>query len=232
MERKEKQIKNGRVNAKQILAAGISVTLIIAAIAVYQLGLRAGRVAENISSTPVNIVNRVVSFLQTAFDKKVTVTLQNDVLSIKPIGELALAKVRVRAIENYRDTYLGSEKVIIAHEAYDLKIGWDLNSDIQVTVGGDKTIHISAAKPHILSCERADSSPTILYRSDGLMNKLTPEDMITVQQHMDEYARTSEEARLGMQTAMNGFKEYFSALFQAEGYKVDFDFERKSARAK
>jgi hypothetical protein len=156
---------------------------------------------------------------------KVTVHVQGDSLGVKPIGELALAKIRVRSIVNYLDTRHLSTKRIIAHEAFDVKIGWDMNSDIAIVVHpATHTVVISAARPRILSVTHADEKPCILLSEDGVLNKLTPEDMVQVQNQLENGARASGDLREGANTAIDGFRRYFTALFQMEGYAVTFDF--------
>ena len=218
------------MNTKQILAVGISAALILAALGFYKFAANAGSATVAVAKTPLALAQIATSYFKSTFSNQVSVKLQSDVLTVKPIGELALAKVGVRVIDDYRNTYMGSEKVLIADEAYEAKIGWDLTSDITISVSpASQTVTIRGSKPRVLSCVHADPTPTILYRADGVINKLTPEDMVAVQQDLDYSARSSREVKEGTETAINGFKAYFSALFQLEGYSVRFIFDQSPA---
>ncbi len=221
------------MNAKQILALGVSIFLLVLALTVYQSCTRVaaapGRVAELVSQDYQRTLTAAAAALRRWGGDQVTVNVQNDSLGVKPIGELALAKIRVRSIVDYSDASLGSTKRIIAHEAFDVKIGWDVNSDIIIRVNREaRTVVIMAARPRVLSVTHADREPHILLSEDGVLNKLTPQDMVNVQAQLEAGARASDELREGMTVAMEDFKRYFTAIFQMEGYTVAFDFDGKN----
>ncbi len=221
------------MNARQIFAGGLSVVLVILALAVYQSCVRMaaapGQLAGALSSDYKWTLNRAAEVLRKWGGDQVAVTVQSDSLGVKPIGELALAKIRVRSIVDYSDAAYGSTKRIIAHEAFDVKLGWDINSDIAIVVNREaRTVRISAARPRVLSVTHADREPQILLSEDGVINKLTPQDMVKVQAQLEAGARTSDEIREGMTVAMDDFKRYFTAIFQMEGYAVTFDFNGKN----
>ena len=218
------------MNARQIFAGGLSVVLVILALAVYQSCVRMaaapGQLAGALSSDYKWTLNRAAEVLRHWGGDQVSVTVQSDSLGVKPIGELALAKIRVRSIVDYSDAAFGSTKRIIAHEAFDVKLGWDINSDIAIVVNREtRTVRITAAHPRVLSVTHADREPQILLSEDGVLNKLKPEDMVKVQAQLEAGARASDELREGMTVAVADFKRYFTAIFQMEGYAVTFDFD-------
>ena len=206
--------------------------LVILALAVYQSCVRMAampeRLADKASADYQWTLSRAAYVLRNWGGSKVAVTVQSDSLGVKPIGELALAKIRVRAIVDYSDAAYGSTKRIIAHEAFDVKMGWDINSDIAIVVNREaRTVRITAARPRVLSVTHADREPQILISEDGVLNKLTPQDMVKVQAQLEAGARASDDVREGMTMAMEEFKRYFTAIFQMEGYTVTFDFDGK-----
>jgi hypothetical protein len=218
------------MNARQILAAGVSVMLVLLALTVYQSCTLTAKVpGQAVSALSTNYqwtLHRAAALLRQWGGDQVAVSIQSDSLGVKPIGELALARVRVRSIVDYSDATFGSTKRIIAHEAFDVKLGWDINSDIAIVVSREShTVHISANRPRVLSVTHADREPQILLSEDGVLNKLKPEDMVKVQAQLEAGARGSDEVHEGMATAIEDFKRYFTALFQMEGYTVVFDFD-------
>jgi len=217
------------MNARQIFALGVSLGLLVLALTAYQsctrLAATPGRLADRLSDDYRWTLANAATALRNWGGNQVTVTVANDALGVKPISELALAKIRVRSIVDYSDATYGSTKRIIAHEAFDVKLGWDINSDMAIVVNREShTVQIYAARPRVLSVTHADPEPHILLSEDGVLNKLTPDDMVTVQHQLEAGARTGEEVREGMTVATEDFKRYFTALFQMEGYRVLFDF--------
>jgi hypothetical protein len=217
------------MNARQILATGGSLCLLILAVTAYQSCTRlasapvelGGQLAGNYRWTLTN----AAAALRQWSGNQVTVTVQSDTLGVRPIGELALARVRVRSIVDYSSAAFGSTKRIIAHEAFDVKLGWDVNTDLTLTLDPARhTVRVQTGYPHVLSVTHADREPTVLYTSDGLLNKLTPEDMMTVQRQLEGGARTGEEVRQGAATAEENLRRYFEALFALQGYTVIMDF--------
>jgi hypothetical protein len=176
-------------------------------------------------AAPKKLVNSLSDALGEIFQNKITVNVQNDTLGVKPIAELALADVRVRSIVDYKTVYLKSEKHMIAHESFDVKIGWDMKDDIKfVTHPASHSVAVSAKAPHILSIMHSEKSPAILLREDGMLNKLTPEDMIEVQKQLEDGARNDDAVKSALDTATMQFKQYFTGLFQMQNYTVTFDF--------
>ena len=107
---------------------------------------------ETFVAGPKTLITALQSALVGIFQNKITINVQNDTLGVKPIAELALADIRVRSIVNYNTVVFGSEKHMIAHESFDIKIGWDMKDDINfVTHPALRSVRILAKPPHILS---------------------------------------------------------------------------------
>ena len=176
-------------------------------------------------ATPKRLVNSLYDALVEIFQNKITVNVQNDTLRVKPIAELALADVRVRSIVDYGSKAYMSQKHMIAHESFDVKIGWDVKDDINfVTHPASHSVTISAKPPHVLSVVHVEEAPVILFQENGVLNKLTPEDMIEVQKRLEDGARNDDAVQSGLDMAINQLKEYFAGLFQMQNYTVTFDF--------
>ena len=200
------------MNAKQILALGAVLVALAGLLVAYKVMVKAAAVPESI--------------IHSLFADKVTIHVQNDIMGVKPIGELALAKIRTRSIVDYVTAYLGSSKHIIAHQAFDVKIGWDVHSDISIVTNPEaRTAHITASRPHLLSLTHVEKTPVLLLREDGVINKLTPEDMMEVQRQLENNAKVSEDLKSGCDMAMEQFQRYFTALFQMQKYTVTFEFK-------
>ena len=114
---------------------------------------------------------------------------------------------------------------MIAHESFDIKIGWDMKDDISFVIHpASHSVSISAKSPHILSIMHIEKEPVILLREDGVLNKLTPEDMIEVQKQLEDGARNDDAVKSALDTAINQFQQYFTGVFQMQNYNVTFDF--------
>ena len=180
---------------------------------------------EAVCATPKRLVNSLSDVVVEIFQNKITVNVQNDTLRVKPIAELALADVRVRSIVDYGSKAYMSQKHMIAHESFDVKIGWDVKDDINfVTHPASHSVTISAKPPHVLSVVHVEEAPVILFQENGVLNKLTPEDMIEVQKRLEDGARNDDAVQSGLDMAINQLKEYFAGLFQMQNYTVTFDF--------
>ena len=86
------------------------------------------------------------------------------------------------------------------------------------------SVTISAKPPHVLSVVHVEEAPVILFQENGVLNKLTPEDMIEVQKRLEDGARNDDAVQSGLDMAINQLKEYFAGLFQMQNYTVTFDF--------
>jgi len=180
-------------------------------------------------TAPARMVNKCADVIKAWGQTKVTITSQNDCLEVKPAAELVFAKVRVRSILKYQTTVLGSTKIIIGHQAFDIRLGWDLNDSFKVTVQqANKTARIVAPPPKVLTVAGVEQMPVILYRDDGVINKLTPEDGFEFSRQLRSEAMKSADLNEARATAKEGFEKFFKCMFELQGLAVSFDYADNS----
>jgi hypothetical protein len=215
------------MNAKQILAIGLSVCLVLLAIAAYKLATFPATGVTKLGQGARYVIDKCADVAKTFAQPVNRSTSQNDCLEVKPIAELAFAKIRVRSIKKYERVNHGSSKLMIAHQAFDIRMGWSQNDNIRMVAATNlnlKTVQVYVPPPHVLTITTVEAEPVVLYRADGLLNKLTPEDGIELTKELREDARQSADWDEGTRTAKEGFERFLRALFQLQGYDVTFNY--------
>lgn len=204
-------------NISRIIAVACLIVVFILVVAGYQL-----------ITTPARMVDKCADIMKAWGQTKVTITSQNDCLEVKPAAELVFAKIRVRSILTYQTTVFGSTKIIIGHQAFDIRLGWDLRDNFKVTVQKDnKTARIVAPPPKVLTVAGVEPMPVVLYREDGVINKLTPEDGFEFSRQLKSEAMGSADMNEARATAKEGFEKFFKCMFELQGLAVSFDYTDK-----
>ena len=215
------------MNAKQILAIGLSVCLVLLAIAGYKLATFPATGVNKLSQGAKYVMDKCADVAKTFAQPVNRSTSQNDCLEVKPIAELAFAKIRVRSIKKYERVSYASSKLMIAHQAFDIRMGWSQNDCIRMVAAtnlNSKTVQVYVPPPHVLTITTVEPEPVVLYRADGLLNKLTPEDGIQLTKELREDARQSADWDEGTKIAKEGFERFLRALFQLQGFDVTFNY--------
>jgi hypothetical protein len=175
---------------------------------------------------PARAIDSVQKILAAWGQNKVTISVQNDILECKPITEIALRNARVRSIVVHQTTAFGSSKKMIAHRAYDVKIGWDMKSDFKVAVNdSSKTITVTASDPRVLSVTGVEPDAVIVHRDEGLLNKLTPEDMAVVMKNLEKNARESPDFGEAFSQARQDLQSLLSGIFSVTGFQSEMHFQ-------
>ena len=206
------------MNNRNIVGASIGLAVLVIAAAIAFAIVKA-------ANTPTVLSKQAMDALKSWGEVNVTETAQNDVLEVKPIGELALARVRVRSIIKYRNSSWGSEKMIIAHQSFEAKFGWDLHDGVKIHVLPEtKTVQIQASTPRLLTLTRIEVTPVTVYSSGGVFNSLNPADQDNVTKQLQDEVYKDPDLQQGLVVAKEEFEKYFSGIYLAQGFKVVFDY--------
>ena len=215
------QLKNcPAMNEKKIIAIGFSAALIILACAGYRILTLPVAIGRHAADGLKYTIDKCSEVAESLGQVKTSFSSQNDCLEVKPISELSFSRIRVRSVLKYENEVLGSEKVIIADQAFDIRLGWSGSDDIRMVVATNSNqpgVRIFAPPPHYLTLTRVDQTPDILFREDGLINKLTPEDEIEVETQLQHNAFKSADWQEGQKVAKEGFEKFLRGLFQMQG---------------
>jgi len=210
------------MNSKSWIGIGVAIAIVVLAVGTVLYLLRP---VGNSLDAPRRALDGAVNAMKSWGQNKIEVHVYNDTLECKPIGELALRRVRVRSICVQESTTLLSTKKLIAHRSFDVKIGWDLNTDLKIRVdAAKKTVTVDAPEPKVLSVTGVEPEAIILHREDGYVNKLTPEDMSTVMRILEQNARSGAEVSEARKEAKQDLVRYFGSIFSYENYTTTVNF--------
>lgn len=210
------------MNEKTWIAIGAAIAIVVLAVGTVMYLFRP--VAGNLEA-PRKVLDGAVSAVKSWGQNNIQIHVYNDTLECKPIGELALRRVRVRSICVQESTAMLSTKKLIAHRSFDVKIGWDLNNDLKIRVdAAKKTVTVDAPEPKVLSVTGVEPEAIILHREDGVVNKLTPEDMSTVMRILEQNARSGIEVSEARKEAKQDLARYFASIFSYDNYTTTVNF--------
>ena len=106
-----------------------------------------------------------------------------------------------------------------------MKIGWDLNTDLKIRVDRvKKTVTVDAPEPKVLSVTGVEPEAIIIHRADGVVNKLTPEDMAEVMRILEQNARSGAEVSEARKEAKQDLLRYFGSIFSYGNYTTTVNF--------
>ena len=210
------------MNSKAWIGIGVAIAIVVLAVGVVVYLLRPmGGAIE----TPRRALDGAISAVKSWGQNKIDIRVYNDTLECKPIGELALRRVRVRSICVQESTALLSTKKLIAHRSFDVKIGWDLNTDLKIRVdAAKKTVVVDAPEPKVLSVTGVEPEAIILHQEDGYVYKLTPNDMSTVMRILEQNARSGAEVSEARKEAKQDLVRYFGSIFSFDNYTTTINF--------
>ena len=212
------------MNNKSLLAIGVALALVILALGtvIYLL-----KPVGGVIDSPRKAMDGVINAMRAWGQNKIEIKVQNETIECKPIGELALRRVRIRSICVHESTAMLSTKRLIAHRSFDVKLGWDLHADLKIKVDqARKTVTIDAPEPKVLSVTGVEPQATIIHREDGLVNWLSPEDMSLVMKTLEQNARSGAEVTDAREDAKDDLRRYFSGMFAYENYTTTINFPR------
>ena len=210
------------MNTKSWIGIGVAIAIVVLAVGAVLFVLRPMGGAID---APRQAIDSAVSAMKSWGQNKIEIRVYNDTLECKPIGELALRRVRVRSLCVQESTAYLSTKKLIAHRSFDVKIGWDLNTDLKIRVDRvKKTVTVDAPEPKVLSVTGVEPEAIILHREDGVVNKLTPEDMATVMRILEQNARTGSEVSEARKEAKQDLIRYFGSIFSYDNYITTVTF--------
>lgn len=210
------------MNTKPLIGIGVAIAIVVLAVgAVFYLLRPMGGAID----TPRRAIDSAVSAVKSWGQNKIEIRVFNDTLECKPIGELALRRVRVRSLCIQESTAYLSTKKLIAHRSFDVKIGWDLNTDLKIRVDPiKKTVTVDAPEPKVLSVTGIEPEAIIIHREDGVVNKLTPEDMAAVMRILEQNARVGSEVSEARKEAKQDLIRYFGSIFSYDNYTTTVNF--------
>lgn len=217
------------MNSKSWIGIGVAIAIVVLAVGTV---LYLMRPVGGTIDAPRKVLDGAVSAVKSWGQNKIEVHVYNDTLECKPIGELALRRVRVRSICVQESTVHLSTKKLIAHRSFDIKIGWDLNTDLKIRVdAAKKTVTVDAPEPKVLSVTGVEPEAIILHREDGYVNKLTPEDMSTVMRILEQNARSGAEVSEARKEAKQDLVRYFGSIFSYENYTTTVNFPNSKSES-
>ncbi len=157
---------------------------------------------------------------------KINITVTNDRIEVKPIAEMAFSKVRTRSIIDYSSSVFGSTKRMIGHQTFEARFGWDMRGDVVISIDdSNRSVLISATQPKLLTVTRAETNPTVLFRDEGLVNKLTPEDMAELTKRLEDQVYSSPEMKEGIAVAKSSFEGFLMSLFRLQNVNVRIEYQ-------
>ena len=210
------------MNTKSLIGIGVAIAIVVLAVGtvLYLLRPMGGAI-----DAPRRAMDGAISAVKSWGQNKIEIHVYNDTLECKPIGELALRRVRVRSICVQESTAYLSTKKLIAQRSFDVKIGWDLNTDLKIRVDPvKKTVTVDAPEPKVLSVTGVEPEAIILHRADGVVNKLTPEDMAEVMRILEQNARSGSEVSEARKEAKQDLLRYFGSIFSYDNYATTVNF--------
>jgi hypothetical protein len=202
----------------------VALSLIILAIGGCYALMLPGRVYDDAKHGLRHVVDTCADVARTMGLHVDATQSQNDCLTVKPIAELAFAKIRVRSIMKYEKSDWGSTKMMVAHQAFDIRIGWSSQDNLAMRVTTDpdgKQVRIFVPPPHMLSISPVESTPVILAREEGWINKLTPEDGLELTRRLQQEAIHSADWAEGQKVARAEFEKFLKGLFQLQGVNAE-----------
>ena len=130
--------------------------------------------------------SKVVSgVFQTVFHvtPKTSIQSGSTVLEKAAISEITVTQRKMRTVVTYRQAWLGSTKVLVVQGDFLVKAGFDLNNAFRFTTNETtRDVTVDLARPKILSTDFITTE--VLYSSDGIINKLSPQDSAAVVRQM------------------------------------------------
>lgn len=169
------------------------------ALALCCISLIAGAIIFYFVYRSFNSVDQVLSWPERAaqrlaemFQAKVDISGDSFTLDDKNIAELAILQRRVVCHTRYDTSWGGSKAVVIVRGVYTIKTGYDLNKPFTITFDEYKgLVNADFSSPEILSI--TTDSIENYYVDEGLVKRLTPEDMMQAYRENLERARKESE---------------------------------------
>lgn len=217
------------MKTKAWLGIGVAIGVIIIALSLaFTVVPKVGKVIEAPVKLAEIVVDKLSGTIGTWGQQKITVNSYSDRLEVKPIAELALARLRTRSIVDYQHSHFSSSKRVIAHQAFDLRVGLDLKSGIDVLVNNEeRLVEIKIKNLTLLTISPVEANPVILYRDEGAWNKLSPEDVFSIQERLKQEALSSPEMEEAFSVAKQSTESFFSGIFGLSGYRTSFVYENE-----
>jgi hypothetical protein len=128
------------------------------------------------------------------FQSAPVVTIKGDsvVLEKSAVAELAVCQRKTQVVMKYESQWLNSSKVLVVRGDFIIKAGFDLKQEFRFTVSQpEREVVVELPRPKILSVEF--QSYEVLYSSDGVINKIQPQDQERVVNEMLAKARADAE---------------------------------------
>ena len=165
------------ITIKGILVLLLGIAAIIVAVA---LGAR-----HLIGGLGSDFSGAVSGVFQTLFHiaPQTTVNSGSTVMEKSAIAELAVTQRKMRTVVTYKQAWLGSTKVLVVQGDFVVKAGFDLQQSFRFTSNpATREVVVDLARPKIISTDFAGTE--VLFSSDGILNKLNPEDSNAVVKQM------------------------------------------------
>jgi hypothetical protein len=153
------------------------------------------------------------------------VTIKGDsvVLEKSAVAELAVCQRKTQIVMKYETHWLNSKKVLVVRGDFIAKAGFKLDPEFRFTVKQpEREVEVELPKPKILSVSFQNYE--VLFSSDGLVNKLQPQDQETVINEMLAKARNDAEKSDLTQEAMQQIEQRLRDLMQDTSTKLTVRF--------
>jgi hypothetical protein len=179
-----------------------------------------------ISKTSGDLVNRASSAFQSIFKiaPHTTISSGSVIMEKAAIAEMAVTQRKMHTVVNYKQAWLGSQKIMVVEGDFVVKAGFDLNHKFRFSV--DETtreVLVEFPRPKILSVDFKKMD--VVYSSDGLINKLTPNDTVQVIQQLNLETRAQAAQSDILQEAMQQMEQRVRDLLGASASKVTVRFQ-------
>ena len=172
-----------------------------------------------------DFTERVMHVFAHVFQTTPEVVIKGDstVLEKSPIAELSVVQRKTQVLTKLEGQWLGSTKFLLVRGDFIVKAGFDLNESFRFNV--DQPSHqvfVDLPKPKVLSV--AMQNYEVMISSNGVINKLQPEDQEKVIQHMLVKARSDAERSDIRQEAMQQVEQRIKDLLLESASKVTVMF--------
>lgn len=145
------------------------------------------------------------------------------VLEKSSIAELSVVQRKTQVLTKYEAQWLGSTKFLLVRGDFIVKAGFELNESFRCNLNQpSREVFVDLPKPKVLSV--ALQNYEVMLSSDGLINKLHPEDQEKVINHMLVKARTDAERSDIRQEAMQQVEQRLKDILLESASKVTVMF--------
>ncbi len=172
-----------------------------------------------------NLAQKAAGVFGRVFQVTPVITIKADsvVLEKTAVAELAVCQRKTQVVMKYETQWMNSTKVLVVRGDFIAKAGFDLSQEFRFTVTQpEREVMVELPRPKILSV--AFQNYEVLFSSDGVINKIQPQDQERVINEMLAKARSDAEKSDITDEATQQVEQRVRDLFQGTGEKISVRF--------